>query len=314
MRAVAVVNIITGRPKENNKLGLYYEVGVFDVDLVFLEAVQTHGAGSGKHPERSEHIGFEKVTDDRRLIQVRFDEVRYFSVGLGQLAPMDAGLVVMGRMIAVVEHHKIREPADEIAGMIIVRLFVCVDVLDIVEDHDNEEGYLLGDNDKIKGFAPVQDKGDDGEKAQDDVLNDRQVEFLSFILIEATEMVHDRALLEIAADGGVGEEGEDIVGFAEPVGNGEVSFPVVELMVVLIVRRGPGKGRESVEQGDPVVRDMIEKGRFPHRHVIVVVGYYGHGNGQIQGQNEQRPVKTDFPLNEKEGGRQRKIEQGFNIG
>lgn len=127
-------------------------------------------------------------------------------------------------------------------------------------------------------------------------------------------MVHDRALLEIAADGGVGEEGKDIVGFAEPVGNGKVSFPVVELMVVLIVCGGPGKSRETVEQGDPIVRDVIEKGRFPHRHVIVVVGYYGHGNGHIQGQNEQRPVKTEFPLNKKEGGCQRKIEQGFNVG
>jgi hypothetical protein len=127
-------------------------------------------------------------------------------------------------------------------------------------------------------------------------------------------VVHDRALLEIAADGGVGEEGEDIVGFAEPVGNGEVSFPVVELMVVLIVRGRPGKSRESVKQGDPIVGDMIEKGRLPHRHMIVVVGYYGHGDGHIQGQNEQRPVKTEFPLNKKEGGRQRKIEQGFNVG
>lgn len=172
VKAVAAVNIITGRPKENYKLRLYDEVGVFDVDLVFLEAVQTHRAGSGKQPERCEHIGFEKVTDDRRLIQVRLDEVRYFSVGLGQLAPMNAGLVVMGCMIAVVEHHEIRESAGEIAGMIVVRLFICMYVLDIIEDHDNEEGYLLGDNDKIKGFAPVQDKGDDGEKAQDNVLKE----------------------------------------------------------------------------------------------------------------------------------------------
>jgi hypothetical protein len=75
-------------------------------------------------------------------------------------------------MITVVEHHEIREPAGEIPGVIIIRLFICMYVLDIIEDHNNEEGYLLGDHDKIKGLTPVQDKGDDGEKAQDDVLND----------------------------------------------------------------------------------------------------------------------------------------------
>ena len=50
VRVVAVVNIITGRPKENSKLRLYYEVGVFDVDLVFLEAFQAQRARSRKQP------------------------------------------------------------------------------------------------------------------------------------------------------------------------------------------------------------------------------------------------------------------------
>jgi hypothetical protein len=313
VKAVAVVNIITGKGERIYNLRLYDEVGVFDADLVFLEAVQTHRAGSGKQSERSEHIGFEKVTDNRRLIQVRFDEGRYFGVGLGQLAPMNAGLVVMGRMISVVEHHEIREPAGEVTGVIIIRLFICVYVLDIIEDHNNEECYLLGDDDKIERFAPVQDKGDDDKKAQGNVLNDGQDKFLSFVFIETPEMVHDRALLEIAADGRVGKEGKDVVGFAETVGNGEVSFPVVKLMVILIMGGGPGKSGKSIEQGNPIIRDMIEEGRFPHRHVVVVVGYYGYCNGHIQGQNEQRPVKTDFPLNKKEGGCQGKIDQGFNV-
>jgi len=94
-------------------------------------------------------------------------------------------------------------------------------------------------------------------------------------------MIHDRALLEIAADGRVGKEGQEVVRFAESIGDGEVAGAVIEFMMVFIVGRGPGESGEPVEEGNPVVRDVIEEGRLPHGHVVVIVGYYGHGNGEI---------------------------------
>jgi hypothetical protein len=163
-------------------------------------------------------------------------------------------------MIAVVEHHKVGEPAGEVAGMVVGGLLVCVDVLDIVKDHDDKECYLLGDDDKEKGFTPIQQEGDDDKEAEYQVLGEGQVEFISFILIKTAEMVHDRALLEIAADGRVGEEGQDIVCFAEAIGNGKISLPVIEFMMVFIMGRCPGKGGESVKQGNPVVRYVVEEG------------------------------------------------------
>jgi len=189
-----------------------------------------------------------------------------------------------------------------------------VDVLDIIEDHDDEEGYLLGDDDKQQGLAPVDDQSDDDEDAKGQVLDDGQPPFTSFVAVQALEVVHHRALLKITADGRIGQQGKDIIGFTEAVGDGEVAFPIVKLMVIFVVRGGPGEGREAVEQRDPVVGDMVEEGRLPHGHVVVVVGDYGYGNGQIKRQNEQRPVKTGLPLHEKEGGCQRKVEQGFNVG
>jgi hypothetical protein len=163
-------------------------------------------------------------------------------------------------MIAIVEHHKIGEPAGKIAGMIIEGFFVRVDVLDIIEDHDDKEGYLLGDDDEENGFPPVQQEGDDDKKAEYPILGEGQVKFISFILIKAPEVVHDRTLLEIAADGRVGKEGQDVIGFAEAIGNGEISFAVIELVMIFIVCRRPGKGGESVEKGNPVIGYMVEEG------------------------------------------------------
>ena len=90
------------------------------------------------------------------MIEVWLDQVGYFLVGGGELAPMDAGLIVVGGMITVVEHHKIGEPAGKIARMIKGGLFVCVDVLDIIEDHDDKEGNLLGDDDEENCLTPIQ--------------------------------------------------------------------------------------------------------------------------------------------------------------
>ena len=155
-------------------------------------------------------------------------------------------------------------------------------MLDIIEDHDDVEGYLLGDDDKEQGFAPVDQQCDDDEEAKGQVLDDGEPPFISFFAIQAFEMVHHGALLKIAADGGIGQQGKDIIGFAEAVSDCEVAFPVVELMVIFVVRGGPGEGREAVEQRDPVVSDVVEEGGLPHGHMVVVVGDNGYSNGQIK--------------------------------
>jgi len=159
------------------------EVGVFGADLFFL-ALEAHRTGDRHEPERFERIGFEKVAKDRRLIEMGFDQMGYFFVSGRELAPMNAGLIMVGGMIAVVEHHKIGKAAGKIAGVIIVRFFIGVYVLDIIKDHNNKKGYLLGDDDKEQGFSPVDQQGDDNKETQEDVLNDGQHEFLSFIPVE----------------------------------------------------------------------------------------------------------------------------------
>ena len=80
-------------------------------------------------------------------------------LGCRELAPVNAGLVVMGCVIAVVEQHEIGEAADKIPGMVEVGFFVRVHMLDIIEQHHDKEGYLLGDHDIQQGFTPVEEEG-----------------------------------------------------------------------------------------------------------------------------------------------------------
>lgn len=79
---------------------------------------------------------------------MRCYEIRYFSMSRRKLAPVDAGFIMMSCVIAVVEEHKVGEPAGKIAGMVVYGFFICVYVLNIIEQHDYEKGYLLGDDDE----------------------------------------------------------------------------------------------------------------------------------------------------------------------
>jgi hypothetical protein len=131
-------------------------------------------------------------------------------------------------------------------------------VLDIIKDHDDKEGYLLGDHDIEQGFAPVQAEGNDDEDPQGEILDQGQSEFFLICLSKAFEVVHYRALLEIAADGRVGKEGQDIIGFTEAIGDRIIAVLVIEFVMVLIVGGCPGEGGETVEKGYPVVGDMVQ--------------------------------------------------------
>jgi hypothetical protein len=121
-------------------------------------------------------------------------------------------------------------------------------------------------------------------------------------------MIHHGALLKIAADGRVAHERENIVPLAVTIGNGIIAVPVIEFMMVLIMRRSPGECREPIEQCYPYIRDVVQGGRFPHRHMVVIVGDNGDGDGEIEGQNIYGPVKTDFPLNEKNGSGKKEVQ------
>ena len=73
-------------------------------------------------------------------------------------------------------------------------------------------------------------------------------------------MKNQRVLLVVAADGRIGKQGERIVAFAEPMGNRIIPGAVVEFVMVFVVGGRPGKGRKTVKQGDPIIRDVVKDG------------------------------------------------------
>ncbi len=97
--------------------------------------------------EGRDDIGLEEIDQDDPLVQVRLDQVGDPLMRLAHLAPMNAGLYMVGGMITIVEQHEIGKTADEVAGMVIDRLLIGMHVLDIVEQHDGEQSHLLGNDD-----------------------------------------------------------------------------------------------------------------------------------------------------------------------
>ena len=98
------------------------------------------------------------------------DTIGDLAMSLRKLAPMGAGFHMVNGMIAVVEKHEIGKAADEITGVVIVGFFVRMDVLDIVEHHDGEQGDLLRDDDIEQRFPPIQNQRDDDEQSEGKIL------------------------------------------------------------------------------------------------------------------------------------------------
>jgi hypothetical protein len=169
-------------------------------------------------------------------------------------------------------------------------------MLDIVEYQDGEKGDLLRNDDIQQGFSPIDDQADCDKRAEREVLQKGEIKFIPFIPIEMFEMVHHRTLLEIAADGRIAQEGEDIVPFAITIGNGVISFAVIEFVMILVMGGRPCESGKTVEQGDPVVSKMIEKGRLPHRDVVMIMCNNGYRYGKVQAQYIQWPMKANIPL------------------
>jgi hypothetical protein len=48
--------------------------------------------------------------------------------------------------------------------------------------------------------------------------------------------------------------------------------------------------------------------------MVVVMCDHGYGNGEVEGEDIQGPVKAEVPLNEEEGGSEQEIDQGLNVG
>ena len=208
---------------------------------------QTHRLGGKLGMEGTYNIGLDNVAPKSLLVEFRVHIAHYFGMQFRQLAPMHRCSVMMRRMQAIVEQHPVCGAGNEVARMVPGRLFVGMYVLDVVEYQHREKSELLRDNDIDNRLAPVQYQANADEGKQRHILPDGGVKLASFVFPEVLEVLRNGVLLKVAADARVAQQSEGIVLLADAVSDGVVAFLVVELMVVLIVRRRPAKSREAIE-------------------------------------------------------------------
>ena len=131
-------------------------------------------------------------------------------------------------------------------------------VLQVVEDQHRKEAHLLWNHDEKQRLLPVQPKAETYEGHQHDVLGDAEPEGPALAAPQPLEVVMDRPLLVITADGGVAEQGQQVVALGVAERKGVIAIPVVELVVIHVMRWDPAEDREAVEDRQPVVGQTVE--------------------------------------------------------
>jgi len=112
----------------------------------------------------------------------------------------------------------------------------------------------------------------------------------------------------------IGKQREKIGLLRVAIGDRVVALTVVELVVVLVVRRNPHEGWKSVEQRQPVVGERVQLLRLPYGQVIVIVSDHRNRDRHEQGRDEQhRAERVAAPLNDEQGRGDGHVRQSADI-
>ena len=226
---------------------------------------------------------------------------------------MDAGRLVVNRVVAIVEQHLV-DQTGEIASMVELRFFIGMDMLHVVEDQHAEERDLMRDDDEQEGILPVPEERHGVVKAENKVLGSGEMELGAIAAPEGFEIGGNGLLLKITADGGVAEQGENIILLAEAVGKGVIALLIIQQVVIFVVGGDPTEGREAIEQGQPVVGRNVQKSRSPHGYVIMIVSDDGHGNGHEQIPKIEEGLEArEVPLDDEQCGGNAHVQESAAI-
>ncbi len=77
--------------------------------------------------------------------------------------------------------------------------------------------------------------------------------------------------------------------FRQSIGDGIVTFLIVQGMVIHVVCRNPSKRWKSIKHRKPIIREGIQCAVAPDGKVIMVVCNNRHGNGQEQIEDVDEP-------------------------
>jgi hypothetical protein len=71
-------------------------------------------------------------------------------------------------------------------------------------------------------------------------------------------------------------------------------------MMVFVMSRYPSEDGHTIENGKPPIRYYIQRLPFPNIQMLVIVRDYRNGNGQMQVNDVNQPMKTIHPLAHKQ--------------
>ncbi len=99
------------------------------------QALEAHGFAAERRDERRQEVRFHHIPAERLQVERRVNQVLDLVVCSGQLAPVQAHLLVVRSMVAVIEQEAVVE-TSEVARVVELRFFVGMNVLDIVDDQN----------------------------------------------------------------------------------------------------------------------------------------------------------------------------------
>jgi hypothetical protein len=197
-----------------------------------------------------------------------------------QCRPVQARLLVMRGVVAAIEHQPVVPLADEVAGVIVLRAGIAVDVLDEVDaEHRPQRKYHLhSEADQIDQRAAPEAIQPDGESEHPEVrthhrdpLHDRLPIQHRVARPRLADVLADQRRLEPVRHEKVSEHRSQPVLPVVAPGDAGIPRPVQKPMVIAIVGRDPAEDRRPVEHRQPNRERRIGRAPAERRAVVMIV-------------------------------------------
>lgn len=204
---------------------------------------------------------------------------------------------MMDRMKSIVKKQKIRDRTDKISGVIIIRFLISMHMLNIIKYQDRKQRELLRNNNIQDSLLPVDQESRQNKSAERHILHDGNHKLGPVAPPKKHKIGGYGTLLKIAAYTGITQEGEEIVPLADSVCDSVVPHPIIELVVIFIMRGYPSKHRKPIKQSYPIVGYYIKDPRIPDLNMIMIMRDYRHRDRKVERQDINENVESRIPLN-----------------
>src|ERR1044071_231422 len=144
----------------------------------------------------------------------------------GCIAPVHSGAIVMYRMIAIIKKQLVQK-TDEVAGVVHLRFFIGMNMLNKVEDEYRKESHLLWYNDVEKRFLPIDDRSRSDPHSKQGILGETKPEVTTIFRPLRLQVISDRLLLIIAGNRWIRQQHRKMILLGKAVCDRVIALAVV---------------------------------------------------------------------------------------